>query len=139
MAERATTYKSRANRLWPDPKSSAGDAPLGVVVPPGSGLLFTSGIVARDPEGNTIYQGNFEMQARTALDYIRLLVTEAGGSMESIVKVNAYLRHGKDFGKLQELRREYWPNEPPAFSALQVKSLWQDFLVEIAVIAIVPE
>ena len=60
--------------------SSAAWAPQGE-------MLFVSGHVSQDPEGNTVAKGDIRGQTRQCLINIRDVLAAAGGTMDDIAKV----------------------------------------------------
>lgn len=89
------------------------------VNPPGSpaNLPFSNGIIA----GNTLYvagtqgtiSGDIKKETAGALDNIRRIVEAAGFSMADVVSVNVYLADVKEFGAMNEVYRQYFPDPSP--------------------------
>ena len=110
----------------------------GVKVTAAQTLLFLAGQVAYDKDGGVLHRGDFKAQAREALRALKALVEAAGGTMESIVKVNTYvtdMRYRMDYGLV---RTEFFPRKAPAATLVEVSSLAHpDWLIEIEAIAVV--
>jgi len=65
-------------------------------------------------------------------------VLEAGGSdMAHVVKVTVFLKDLNDFGKMNEIYKDYFPEVKPARSTVQVARLPKDALIEIECTAVV--
>jgi len=96
-------------------------------------LLFVSGQVGmRDGK---VAKG-IEEQTRVTLENIREVIAQAGGSLQNVVKMTVFLTDMSLWAKMNEVYREYFPNEPPARSSLGVNGLAQpELLVEIECIA----
>jgi len=96
-------------------------------------LLFVSGQVGmRDGK---VAEG-IEEQTRVTLENIREVIAQAGGSLQNVVKMTVFLTDMSLWAKMNEVYREYFPNEPPARSSLGVNGLAQpELLVEIECIA----
>ena len=104
-------------------------------------LLFLSGIVAFDQDGN-IDRGEIVKQAEVVYDNIRKIVEAAGGTVDSIVKMNTYI--GEDWrvhrDEIRNARLNVFPNDPPASTLLQVAGFADpDYLIEIEAIAVLDE
>jgi enamine deaminase RidA (YjgF/YER057c/UK114 family) len=109
-------------------------------------LVFLSGTTGRAVETGELNSEKFEDQLKVSFDKIRAALTEAGTSMENIVKINFYLKNAEDAAALHQIEKEYWQKyaprlleEPPASTMIQPLSLVQpNVLIEIDVIAIIP-
>lgn len=106
----------------------------------GGTLLFVSGQVPEDLEGNVVTPGNFEAQARKALDNLALVIEEAGGSVKDIFKLTVLLtdqKQWKPFSKLREKIYRKWRIEYPATTLFVAKSLAKpEWMIEIEAIAL---
>jgi 2-iminobutanoate/2-iminopropanoate deaminase len=98
-------------------------------------LLFVSGQVGIC-DGKT--GDGIEEQTRFALESIREVLAQAGCTLDDVVKVTVFLTDMALWPKMNEVYREYFPNDPPARSALGVNGLaLPDLLVEIECVAAV--
>src|ERR1700716_2901378 len=66
-------------------------------------LIFTCGQLGVDPGAPDV---PFEVQARTALERMIATIREAGGGLETILKVNGFLADIEDFPVYDKLYRE---------------------------------
>ncbi len=93
-------------------------------------LLFIAGQAGMDERGQ-IVQG-LEAQVRQSFENIRRVVTSAGGSMENVIRITGYLR---DMGALETYTRimsEFFQNNLPAATVVEVTALaLEPLLVEI--------
>ena len=110
----------------------------GVKVTAAQTLLFLAGQVAYDKDGGVLHRGDFKGQAREAFRALKALVEAAGGTMDSIVKMNTYvtdMRYRMDLGTV---RAEVFPRKAPAATLVEVSALAHpDWLIEIEAIAVV--
>jgi len=99
-------------------------------------LLFLSGQVGmRDGK---VAEG-IEEQTRIALENIRDVLAQAGCTLKDVVKVTVFLADMSLWPAMNEVYRGYFPNDPPARSALGANGLaLPEFLLEIECIAEVP-
>jgi 2-iminobutanoate/2-iminopropanoate deaminase len=99
-------------------------------------LIYVSGQVAVR-EGAIVTDG-FEAQVRQTLENVKSAVLEAGGSLESILKCNCYLRHEEDVAHFNTLYAEFFGEGPyPARTTLIATPPTSTVLVEIDAIAAV--
>lgn len=110
-------------------------------------LVFLSGMSGRTMETGEVSSENLVDQLKVALDKVKSALTEAGTSMDNIIKTTIYLKRIEDYNAMRQTEKEYWQKyaprlveEPPASTLLQVVSLSKpNMLVEIDVIALIPQ
>ena len=56
--------------------------------------------------------------------------------MENVVKTTVFLKDMNDFAAMNEVYATFFPNDPPARSAVEVARLPKDAMVEIEAIAV---
>ena len=102
-------------------------------------LLFTSGNVANDANGNLVGPGDCEAQSRQVMSNIRTIAEAAGASMSDVVKITCFLTDVNDYAAYGRVRSEVFPNSPPASSTVIVAALVRpEFLVEVEAVVRVP-
>jgi 2-iminobutanoate/2-iminopropanoate deaminase len=98
----------------------------------GGQLLYISGQVARDTDGNVIGTGDMRTQARQVFQNLRQVLQAAGGDLSNLMKITTYITKIEDFPALAEVRSEVFQGELPASTLIVVKSLFHpDFLIEV--------
>jgi 2-iminobutanoate/2-iminopropanoate deaminase len=110
-------------------------------------LVFLSGSSGRTMGTGEVSSDNLVEQMKVALDKIRASLTEAGTSMDNIVKTTIMLKRIEDYSLMRQTEREYWQEyaprlieEPPASTFIQPMSLSKpNMLIEIDVIAMIPK
>lgn len=102
-----------------------------------NGMLFTSGVIPIDPETNTLVQGDVETQTRQAIGNLKNLIEASGSSMEKVVKTTVFIKDMNDFGKINDIYKEFFTSDFPARSCVEVARLPKDVLIEIEAIAVV--
>jgi 2-iminobutanoate/2-iminopropanoate deaminase len=98
-------------------------------------FVFLSGQIALDHEGK-IAGIIAPDQARKALENMRAQLTEAGLSMDAVVKTTIFLTNMEDFGAVNEVYAEFFAPPYPARSTVEVSRLPKDVKVEIEAIAL---
>ena len=102
----------------------------------GGRLLYVSGQVAWDTNGNIIDKGDVRAQARQTFENLRGVLRAAGGDLSSLMKVTTYITKIEDFPAVAQARSEVFQGELPASTLIVVKSLFHpDFLIEVEGVA----
>lgn len=100
-------------------------------------FLFLSGQTAREPDGSLAHPGDFAGQARTVLQAVQALVEAGGGTLDNLVKVNAYIADVRYREAWQAIYREFFPRKLPAYTVFQVSTFGQPgWLIEVEAIAV---
>ena len=100
-------------------------------------FVFLTGQVPMQ-DGQVMTTGNIEEQTRACLDSIHETLIEAGCSLQDIVKSMVWLKSRDDFPGFDSVYAEYFPEGPPARSAL-VSDFLVDIRVEIECVAYHPQ
>jgi 2-iminobutanoate/2-iminopropanoate deaminase len=100
-------------------------------------LVFTSGQAGRNRE--TGQMGDIADQARRCIGNIATILEAAGTSLEHVLKVSVFLRHPADRAAFNAVYEELMPRPYPARTAAFCELGNADMLVELDVIAAVPE
>lgn len=98
------------------------------------GLIFTSGQLPINPENGELVM-DIEAAAKQSLTNVLEIVKEAGGKLESIIKVNIYVKDMNDFGKVNKVYEEFFGSHKPARSCVEVARLPKDGVIEIEAIS----
>ena len=99
-----------------------------------NGMIYTSGVIGVDPKtgiaGETI-----EEQTTRVFENLKGLLEDAGSSLDQAIKTTVFIKNMDDFGKVNEIYAEYFCEEVPARSCVEVANLPKAGLVEMEVIA----
>jgi len=102
-------------------------------------LLFVSGIVAVDADGQLVGGEDVVAQARQVLENMRAVLAAAGCGFEDVVKVTIYLTDVEDRPSINPLRQEVFGAARPASTLVEVPRLAVDGAkIEIECVALVP-
>ena len=99
------------------------------------GLIYVSGQGPADPETNELKLGTIEEEAELTLENLRIILEEAGSSLDRVLKVTAFLLDMEEFGRFNEVYRKYFQKDLPARTCIQAGKLPGAFRVEIDAIA----
>jgi 2-iminobutanoate/2-iminopropanoate deaminase len=98
------------------------------------GLVFVSGQLGIDPEGNMV-EGGIAEQTEQVMQNLSGILEAAGSSLQNIVKATIFLADLGDFQAMNEVYARHVGDEPPARATFQVGALPSGALIEIEVIA----
>lgn len=127
-----------ADRITIVPKGLAANPAFSPGVRVGN-LLFVSGQVAQDGNGNTVGIGDCEAQTRQVMARIQTIVESAGATLADVVKITTFLVNLDDYPAFSRVRSETFPESPPASSTVVVAALVRpEFLVEVEAVVHIP-
>jgi reactive intermediate/imine deaminase len=100
-------------------------------------MLFISGQIALDAEGNIVGKADFATQAEQVFKNLSTLLEEAGYRFEHICKITVFLTDINDRRTFAEIRKKYFSDHPPASTLVEVSKLaLPDLKVEMEAIAL---
>ncbi len=114
-------------------------------------LLFLSGVGPRVPnskdipgltldENGNISSYDIEIQTRSVFENIRIILEASGLTWNDIVDVTVFLTNMKDdFKTYNQLWKEYFLDNPPCRTTLEINCLPTPIAIELKVIAVYPE
>ena len=98
-------------------------------------FVYTSGQLGLDPATGTFPEGGIKEQTRQSLSNVKAILEETGLSMANVVKTTVFLADMGDFAEMNSVYAEFFKEPYPARSAVAVKTLPKNALVEIEVVA----
>jgi len=109
-----------------------------VVDAPAGRIIYISGQVPLDTDGELVGEGDFEAQARQVFANLSAALEAAGAGWNDVVKLNYFLTEIGELGTVRTIRDEYIDTErPPASTLVQVSALFRpEAMVEIEAVAI---
>jgi len=100
-----------------------------------NGLIFTSGQGAIDPKTNEICLGTIEEESKLSIENTRIILEEAGSSLDKVLKVTVHLLDMREYGRFNEVYKMFFKKNPPARTCIQAAKLPFGVRVEIDAIA----
>ena len=101
------------------------------------GLIFLSGQGAVNPQTNQVIIGTIEEETALALENIRIILEEAGSSINNLLQVRVYLADIREYGRFNEVYKRYFVKDLPARTCIQASKLPFDLRVEIDAIGFI--
>ena len=99
-------------------------------------LIFVSGQLPFDPATGQFPRGGVAEQTRQSLTNAKAILNQAGCTMDNVVKTTVFLADMEYFAEMNKVYEEFFTAPYPARSAVAVKTLPKDALVEIECIAV---
>jgi len=99
-------------------------------------LVFTAGQVGLDPATMELVEGGIDAQTRQALTNLKHVLEVADSGLNFVIKSTVFLADMRDFTNMNSVYAEFFPENPPARSTVQVAALPKGALVEIECIAL---
>lgn len=100
-----------------------------------NGFVYASGQLPIDPATGAFPEG-VSAQTRQSLTNAKAILEAAGTDMAHVVKTTVFLADMGDFGAMNEVYAEFFQAPFPARSAVAVKTLPKNALVEIECVAV---
>ena len=101
-----------------------------------NGTLYISGQIPLDPQSMEFVSDEIEAQTHQCLKNIQAILTEAGYTLENVVKCGIFLADMNDFSAVNAVYGEYFSAHKPARACVQVARLPRDAKIEIEAIAV---
>jgi aminoacrylate peracid reductase len=99
-------------------------------------ILYVSGTLALDSNGNVVGKGDVKVQTRHIFgDHQDRAGSSRGGSMKDVTLNQIFLSDMTGYAAMNEVYREYFPENPPARYCIGAVLVRPEFLVEISSIA----
>ena len=100
-------------------------------------LVFTSGQIPINPENGKLVENDFKLEVHQVLKNLNAVLKEGGSSLKSTVKLTVFLTDLSFFPEVNEVFNDYFPNDPPARSAVQVSALPMSARIEIEAVGFI--
>lgn len=98
-------------------------------------MIFTSGQIGLVPETGELKEG-VEAQTHQAFQNLSAVLEAAGSDFNHVVKTTVFLDNINDFATVNAIYAEYFKDEFPARSCVEVARLPKGGLIEIEAIAV---
>ena len=123
--------------IYNTPKAPPAAGPYSQAVRAGN-LVYTAGQIALDPVTKVVIpEKDIRSQTRRVLLNIQAVLEASGTSLENAVRTTVFLKNMDDFAEMNSVYGEFFTDNPPARSTVEVARLPKDVMVEIDCIAVV--
>lgn len=103
------------------------------------GLVFVSGQTGVVPQTKEFVGDTVAEQTAQALKNLQAILEAAGTDLSHVVKTSVFLADMATFSEMNSVYATFFPDDPPARSTIAVRSLPLNALVEIDLIATLPD
>lgn len=101
-----------------------------------STLIYLSGQLSRDADGNLVGKGDMAEQTRQCIRNMRTVLAAAGGTLEDVVSTTVYTTDMRAFKEIVQARTEFFFNKLPTSTIVEVNHLADPgLMIEIQAIA----
>ena len=101
----------------------------------GGDFIFTAGQLGLVPGTKKFAGPDIEAQTRQALENLKVVLEAGGSGLEHVVKTTVFLQDMEEFARMNAVYAEFFPEGPPARSAVQAAALPLGGRVEIEAVA----
>ncbi|MBC8588718.1 RidA family protein [Paratissierella segnis] len=123
-AEKITTNKAPLPGGWYSQAFRVGD------------LVYTAGITANDPETQELVApGDIVGQTRQVLKNLENILLEAGSDLDHVIKTLVFVSDIDNFSEFDKTYKEFFPQNPPARSTMQIGKFNNGMVIEIEAVA----
>lgn len=99
--------------------------------------LYVSGQIAINPQTGELVQSSIVHETKQVLENLKVIVEEAGFTLEDVVKTSIFLSKMDFFNTVNGVYAEYFTNDSaPARETIAVSTLPKEVNVEISAIAV---
>lgn len=104
-------------------RTTDGPRPLGVYSQAivAEGFVFVSGQGPLNPKTNEMELGDIRSEVRRTLRNLEAILHAAGSSLRDVVRIGVFLADLKDFTAMNEVFKEFFPENPPARTTVGVQ------------------
>ncbi len=85
------------------------------------GFVFVAGQACVNPRTNEFEYGDIQSETRQTLENIRAILEAAGSSLKEVVRVGVFLADLNDFAAMNEVYKQYFPEDQPARTTVGVQ------------------
>ena len=94
-------------------------------------IVYTSGQIPINPQSGELIKGDFESEVKQVLINLNGVLKGGGSSLQQAIKLTVFLTDLSHFAQVNEIFDEFFPDNPPARSAVQVSALPMNARIEI--------
>ena len=94
-------------------------------------FVFTSGQIPINPQSGELIKGDFKSEVKQVLINLNGVLKGGGSSLQQAIKLTVFLTDLSYFAQVNEIFNEFFPDNPPARSAVQVSALPMNARIEI--------
>ncbi len=98
-------------------------------------FIVTAGQLPLTPDGELLDDAPVAEQTKQCLENVEAILVSEDGSLDDVLKTTVFLNDIDDFEEFNEVYSEFFGEEPPARSAVEVGNVPKGAAIEIEAIA----
>lgn len=102
-------------------------------------IIYTSGQLPLDMETNELIIDDIKKATRACMNNVKAVIEEAGSNLDNLVKTTIFVTDMDDFETINEVYSNYFGENKPARSLVEVSKLPKGVNIEIEGIAVKSE
>ncbi|MFL7792078.1 MAG: RidA family protein [Anaerolineae bacterium] len=102
-------------------------------------LVFTAGQLGIVPGTKAFAGPDIESQTRQALENLKAVLEAGSSCLKHVIKTTVFLQDIGEFSRMNAIYAEFFPENPPARSAVQVAALPLGGRIEVEAVAMTCE
>lgn len=99
-------------------------------------MVYTSGQLGMEPTTGELVSTSIEDEARQALKNLEAVLNKAGVELSDVIKTTVFVKDLNQFANINEIYSEFFSENKPARSCVEVARLPKDANIEIEAIAV---
>lgn len=101
-------------------------------------LVWVSGQVAFDDQGNIVGQGNMGIQTEKTFENMKSVLEKVGGTLDDVVNMNVFVKEMDTMNVIHDIRLKYFNKPYPTSTTVQITDfVLPDILIEIDAQAVI--
>ena len=100
-----------------------------------NGIIYVSGQGAIDPDTDQLSLGDIEHETMLAMKNLRIILEEAGSSLEKVLTITAYLLDMQDYAGFNAVYKSCFQGDLPARTCIRAAELPFNTRVEVTATA----
>jgi aminoacrylate peracid reductase len=102
-------------------------------------MVFVSGTIPNDPEGNVVGKGDITRQTEYVIESVRSVLEAGGARLDDIVMNHIFITDFANYAKMNEVYARFFAQIRPARYCIKAELVNPDWLVEIASVAVISQ
>ena len=131
----ALAIPAAANEVISTENAPAAIGPYSQAIMAGD-TLYLAGQIAIDPATGELTPGTIEEETTLVLENLSAVLEAAGMSLADVVSTTVFMADLDEFGAMNAVYANFFPENPPARATVQAARLPRDVKIEIAAIAV---
>jgi 2-iminobutanoate/2-iminopropanoate deaminase len=99
-------------------------------------FIHTAGQIALNPRTGELEGNDIEAQTRRVLQNLSAVLEAAGSGLSRAIKTTVFMQDLGEFARMNAVYAEFFPENPPARSTVQVAALPRGAKIEIECVAV---